>query len=140
MEVLRESYLLSESGGYDGIFIDFENDMRTLTLFCIRNGGFGIPLGWLKKINCASSSFARRLSLIAADFKRENGVETHVCLSASEKKVLHSLYEGYTQSEIASEYNLSQNTVKTIIRALMFKLNARRQAELVHNAIELSLI
>jgi LuxR family maltose regulon positive regulatory protein len=140
MGLLREAYLLATPGGYDEVFIDFENDMRTLTLFCIKHGGFGIPMEWLKKINSASSGFARRLSLISADFRRATGIDLPVNISSNEKKVLYALYEGYTQSEIASDYNLSQNTVKTIIRTLMIKLNARRQSELVHNAIELALI
>jgi ATP/maltotriose-dependent transcriptional regulator MalT len=138
--VFRKAYLLAEPGGYDGLFIDFENDMRTLTRFCIKNGGFGIPTGWLRAINLASSNYARKLSLILAEYQKSNGLTPAVTLSPNEKKVLYALYRGYTQSEIASEYSLSPNTIKAIIRMLKVKLNASRQAEFVHHAIELSLI
>jgi DNA-binding CsgD family transcriptional regulator len=138
--VLQKAYLLAKPGGYDGLFIDFENDMRTLTRFCIKNGGFGIPTDWLRAINLASSNYARKLSLILAEYQKNNGLAPVVTLSTNEKKVLYALYRGYTQAEIASEYNLSHNTIKTIIRMLKVKLNASRQAEFVHNAIELSLI
>jgi LuxR family maltose regulon positive regulatory protein len=138
--VLRSAYVLAEPGGYDGVFVDFENDMRTLTRYCLNNGGFGIPMDWLKAINLASSNFARKLSILLTEFQKDNGLVPTVSLSPNEKKVLNALYRGYTQSEIATEYNLSQNTVKTIIRTLKVKLNANRQAEFVHNAIELSLI
>jgi ATP/maltotriose-dependent transcriptional regulator MalT len=138
--VFRKAYLLAEPGGYDGLFIDFENDMRTLTRYCIKNGGFGIPTDWLRAINLASSNYARKLSLILAEYQKSNGLAPAVTLSPNEKKVLYALYRGYTQSEIASEYHLSHNTIKAIIRMLKVKLNASRQAEFVHHAIELSLI
>jgi DNA-binding CsgD family transcriptional regulator len=139
-DFFRQAYILAEPGGYDGLFIDFENDMRTLTRFCIKSGGFGIPMDWLRAINLASSNYARKLSILLADYQKNNGLTPAVTLSPNERKVLYALYRGHTQSEIASEYNLSNNTIKAIIRMLKVKLNASRQAEFVHNAIELSLI
>jgi len=52
-------------------------------------------------------------------------------LSAREHEVLRLVAEGYSNAMIASRLNLSENTIKGHIEALLTRLNARNRAEAV---------
>jgi DNA-binding CsgD family transcriptional regulator len=139
-DTLRETYQLAGPGVCDTIFIDFENDMRSLTTFCIREGGCGMPMEWLKTINRSSAAFAQRLAVLSAEYEKYAGIENRVSLTPGERAVLLSLQKGLSRAEIATERGLSINTVKSVVRILLTKLNAKTQTEAVLTAIKLKLI
>jgi two-component system nitrate/nitrite response regulator NarL len=55
-------------------------------------------------------------------------------VTAREYDVLRLVAAGHTNPEIGAELNLSINTVKTYLRAVMHKLTARNRAQLIANA------
>jgi LuxR family maltose regulon positive regulatory protein len=137
---LRFAYYCASPGGFDGIFIDFEKDMRTLTAYCMKNGGFGMPQEWLASINRASSAYARKLSYISGEFEKEQGIANRVKLSRSETKVLRAMYQGLSRTEIAADCKFSLNTVKTIIRSICDKLGTETQSAAILAAIKMNLL
>ena len=61
-------------------------------------------------------------------------------LSARELEVLRLVAEGYSNTMIASRLNLSDNTIKGHVEALLIRLNARNRAEAVAAASRLNLL
>ncbi|MEM9928494.1 MAG: response regulator transcription factor [Bacteroidota bacterium] len=61
-------------------------------------------------------------------------------LSRREKQVLQLIAREYTSPEIAAELFISENTVESHRRNLLFKLNARNVAGMVRTAVEKGLL
>ncbi len=56
-------------------------------------------------------------------------------MTAREKEVLELVIEGYFNKEIAYELHMSENTVRTHIRALMKETGTRNRTELAVGAV-----
>ena len=63
-----------------------------------------------------------------------------VDLSDREKEVLHRLYEGLTNAEIAHDLGMEVTTVKTHVTHLLDKLDAASRTEAIHCGIERGII
>lgn len=71
---------------------------------------------------------------------RSHSQPSKVSLSRREREVLEQLAQGATTAEIAANFVISQNTVKTHVRRIMQKLDASNRAEAVARASSLGLI
>ncbi len=63
-----------------------------------------------------------------------------VDLSDREKEVLHLLYEGLSNAEIAVDLGMEVTTVKTHVAHLLGKLDAASRTEAIHSGIERGII
>jgi Response regulator containing a CheY-like receiver domain and an HTH DNA-binding domain len=61
-------------------------------------------------------------------------------LTEREEEVLHYIVRGLSNKEIATAMGLSENTVKTHVRKILTKLNARSRAEAAAFAVRTGLV
>lgn len=118
-----------------------ENGKYTRTLIGQIAPHCSIPAQWLKDIQIKSSSYAKRISSIAAqhnalylsDAEKSN-------LSKNETKILVGLCQGLTREEIADDSGISVNTVKTMIKIIYSKLGVNNNYDAVRVATLLGLL
>ncbi|MEN7550758.1 response regulator transcription factor [Rapidithrix thailandica] len=72
--------------------------------------------------------------------KRNQPMDEQVKLSKRELDILQLIADEFTTQEIADKLCISKNTVETHRRNLLFKLNARNSAGLVHISLKKGLI
>jgi len=78
--------------------------------------------------------------LVISGYERENGVKTDIKLSGQEKKVLYYLYNGFSQTEIAGELDVTFRTVNMFYKNIQDKLGAKNIADIVRITAEKKLI
>jgi LuxR family maltose regulon positive regulatory protein len=139
-EALECAYRLSQSNGFLMPFVEQGKHMRTLTAAARKSGLRAIPDDWLDDVNQRASVYAKRLNLVAGEYRNANGLSGDARLSALESKVLGALVDGLSRSEIAAQLNLSINTVKTVINMVYLKLGAKGSAEAIRIAVERKLL
>jgi DNA-binding NarL/FixJ family response regulator len=93
----------------------------------------GIPRNWLQAIRNNASAYAKKRSLVAAQY---SGRETSHAgdFSKHELAILASLSQGLTGEEIAADMNISVKMVNSAIRSLYAKLGAANRADAVRIA------
>ena len=128
---LKDAYKLSEESGIITCFTEFGKDMRTLAEAAIMDKAKAIPVKWLEKIRMNSSLYAKKLYPL----KKLNANDKS-SLSRRENDVLRLICQGFTRNEIADNFNISPNTVKTIIKSIYNKLGAANKADAVRIAEE----
>ncbi|MDR3174611.1 MAG: LuxR C-terminal-related transcriptional regulator [Treponema sp.] len=117
-------------------FAELGKDMRSLVEALIKDKAPGFPPEWLEKIRLGAAAYAKKIFAVrehyrpAAGRERAPGQE----LSRREMDVLTGLYQGMTQGEIAGQFSLSVNTVKSVIRSIYTKLGAVNKADAVRIA------
>lgn len=84
-----------------------------------------------------SPSIAR---MVLASMQQKNGVDNPYRLTAKEKVVLTSLSKGNSYKLIASEFDISIDTVRTHIKKIYEKLHVHSQTEAVSKAIHEKLV
>ena len=94
----------------------------------------------LKRIRQTSASYARNQELLIAEHKRRSEVNIKISLSPRESEILHSMYEGLSNADIAIKHGLSVNTVKMHIGSIYNKLGSRNKAEVFRIANENKLL
>jgi LuxR family maltose regulon positive regulatory protein len=139
-EALECAYRLSQSNGFLMPFVEQGKHMRTLTAAARKSGLCAIPDDWLDDVNRRASVYAKRLNLVAGEYRDANGLSGNARLSELESRILGGLVEGLTRSEIAAQLNLSINTVKTVISMVYLKLGAKGSAEAIRIAVERKLL
>jgi LuxR family maltose regulon positive regulatory protein len=140
MASLKEAYDMAESNELTVPFISLGKTMRTLTAAAMRDEHRGFPRPWLEMINRKAATFAKRRSLIIAEYKKAYNIGGGARLSARETEILNDLYHGLSRSEIAASRNLSINTVKMVINTVYTKLDADNLADAIRAALERKLI
>jgi LuxR family maltose regulon positive regulatory protein len=114
--------------------------MRTLTRAAMQSKTPGIPMEWLELVNRKSATYATRLLLVIAEYKKANNISEDVRLSARETEVLQDLYDGLSRAEIAANRDLSLSTVKTVLNTIYSKLGANTLADVIRISINRNLI
>lgn len=137
--ILKEAYDESEPNEILIPFIELGKDMRTLTSFILKKKDYDIPKTWLENINKKSASYAKRIAHVISEYKKANSI-SGITISQREKEVLSDLSHGLSRTEIASNRNLSINTVKMVINSLYMKLGAGNLADAIRIATEKKIV
>jgi len=121
-------------------FIELGKDMRTLTAVALKQPGGKIPKPWLEDVNRRAASYAKRRTHVIAEYKKAYGITDGIVFSPREAEILSDLSHGLSRVEIATNRNLSVNTVKMVINMLYTKVGAENLADLIRIAVEQKLI
>jgi len=148
-----EAYHLAESNRIIASFTEYGKDMRTLTLAVHRNGGaknsahgamqpdtLRIPKKWLEEINRISSTYAKRKAKMVAECRQANNIEGGIKLTKREIAILKDMADGLSRSEIASNRNISVNTIKMAVNIIYSKLGVSSMGEAIHTAVDQKII
>jgi LuxR family maltose regulon positive regulatory protein len=92
----------------------------------------GIPREWLNTIRRDASAYAKKRSLVAAQYSGRDSAAPD--LSEWEMGIINSLSQGRTAEEIAAGLNISVRMVKSAIRGLYAKLGAVNRADAIRVA------
>ncbi|MCL2690612.1 MAG: LuxR C-terminal-related transcriptional regulator, partial [Chitinispirillia bacterium] len=118
-------------------FIELGKDMKTLADNALKTE-CNIPAEWLKDISRKSSSYAKQLSALIANYSRTpDGI---TALSPRESEILRNLYKGHSRPEVANNLGLSINTINSAVIRIYGKLNASNIADAVRIATEHKLV
>lgn len=143
VEELQGCYKMANGNQLDMCFIEMGNDMRVL-IDAVRNyeGKHNIPAEWLNRIYTKSSTYAKHLSRVIAEYEKEHRLKNRgpVQLSSRETEILQSMAQGLTREEIADSYDISINTVKSVLRNIYNKLGAINRADAIRIAADMQLI
>jgi LuxR family maltose regulon positive regulatory protein len=134
---LEQAYRLAEPNAVTMPFTELGKDMRTLAEAAIRDRPPDLPPEWLDKIRLGAAGYAKKLFAVREHYRpvfSREGLGQELKLSRRETEVLKCLYQGMTQKEIAGQFSLSVNTVKSVIRSIYSKLGAVNKADVVRIA------
>ncbi|MDR2747204.1 MAG: LuxR C-terminal-related transcriptional regulator [Treponema sp.] len=93
----------------------------------------GISHDWLYAIRRDASAYAKKRSLVAAQYSgQDNPLPPD--FSTHELAILNSLSQGRTVEEIVREMNISENMVRSVIRSLYAALGAANRADAIRIA------
>ena len=115
-------------------FVEYAKDMRTLTAAALKDGAGKIRKEWLQDINRKSSSYAKRKRLMISEYRTANQIDEIIPLSNRELSVLTDLSKGLSRAEIATNQNISVNTVKMVISTIYNKLCVNSLVEAIRIA------
>jgi LuxR family maltose regulon positive regulatory protein len=139
-EALRAAYALSRSNGFDMMFVEYGNKMRTLSRAAIKAACCGLPTDWLTKINKKSATYAKKLTFIVSEYRKANHLGDDIHLSPREIEILTDLCHGLSRAEIADNRRLSINTVKSLLQIIYAKLGAENNMDVMRIALDMKLI
>jgi LuxR family maltose regulon positive regulatory protein len=94
---------------------------------------FGFPRKWLETMRRAASAYAKKRSLVAAQYTGRD-TDGFPAVSEWELEILSSLSQGRTSEEIAGDMKISLNIIKSAIRSLYTKLGAINRADAIRIA------
>jgi ATP/maltotriose-dependent transcriptional regulator MalT len=140
LRALQEAYELSRSNSLDTMFIEFGNNMRTLSRAAMKSADCDIPNEWLLRINKKSATYAKKLAFIISEYRKSNHLDDEIQLSVREIEILTDMYHGLSRSEIAVNRKLSVNTVKSLLQIIYAKLGAENNMDVIRIALEMKLI
>ncbi|MDR1708924.1 MAG: LuxR C-terminal-related transcriptional regulator [Candidatus Accumulibacter sp.] len=140
LESLREGWEMSVSNDIVMSFVQHGKDMRTLTSVALRDRRNAIPREWLERLNRQSATYAKRIQIAIAAYRKDHDLDGAPALSKRESQILADLYSGLSRSEICVSRNLSINTVKFVVNTLYTKLGADNVADAIRIAAEKKLI
>jgi ATP/maltotriose-dependent transcriptional regulator MalT len=140
LRALREAYELSLSNSFDTMFVEFGNNMRTLSRAAMKSADCGIPNEWLSRINKKSATYAKKLAFVISEYRKYNHLDDEIQLSPREIEILTDLYHGLSRSEIAVNRKLSINTVKSLLQIMYSKLGAENNMDAIRTALDMKLI
>jgi len=138
-----EAYQLSESNRIIASFTEHAKDMRTLTLAVHKaphEETRRIPKEWLEEINRISSTYAKRKAKMIAEYRQANNLNSAFKLTKREIMILKDMAEGLSRTEIASNRNLSVNTIKMAINIIYEKLGVSSLGEAIRSAVDKKII
>jgi LuxR family maltose regulon positive regulatory protein len=124
-------------------FTELGKDMRTLTDAALKDNAPGVSRDWLERVRLDAAGYAKKFFAVTEHYRPaspRHGDGQGLNLSHREREVLISLSQGMTQEEIAGQYSLSVNTVKSIIRNVYSKLGAVNKADAVRIAVSRGLV
>lgn len=140
--VLQEAYVLAASNALYMPFIEIGSKMRTLAKAAMKTESCTIPNQWLEMISTKSSSYAKRVSKIASEYRTSNHLKNDIRsdFTVRELALLTDLSHGLSREEIASDLDLSINTVKHMLQNVFDKLGAENTIDAVRIAILMKLV
>ena len=138
---LQEAYDLAVPDSLFMPLIEIGNKMRTLTRAAMKDETCTIPKEWLEMISTKSSTYAKRVSKIMTEYRIANSEnDKQPDLTVRELALLTDLSHGLSREEIASDLNLSINTIKHMIQTVFDKLGAENTIDAVRIAISMKLV
>lgn len=138
---LQEIYDLALPDSLYMPLVEIGNKMRTLTKAAMKDKDCTLPNEWLEMISTKSSTFAKRVSKIMTEYRIANSKnDTYPNLTMKELELLINLSHGLSREEIASDLNLSINTVKHMLQIVFDKLGAENMIDAVRIAISMKLV
>jgi LuxR family maltose regulon positive regulatory protein len=144
---LEEAWNLAASNSLEMPFVEMGKDMSSLMGEAMRDENYrrpdrivAVPPQWMEKIEQKASAYAKKLAMVAEQFKQDRTVEPAYLLTRQERKVLAGLSGGRTREEIAGETGFSINNIKSTIKSIYDKLGAVNRADAVRIAIKLGII
>ncbi|MFP3091025.1 LuxR C-terminal-related transcriptional regulator [Treponema sp. TIM-1] len=99
----------------------------------------GIPEEWLHTIRRDASAYAKKRSLVAAQYSGRDTAKVPA-FSEWEREILNSLSQGRTAEELAAGLNISVKMVKSAIRSVYTKLGAVNRADAIRSATSKGLL
>lgn len=142
IEKLQKAYFLAEPNDLIMQFVELGNDMAALAKFALKSEQCTIPDDWLINIQKKSSTYAKRITQVALEYKRANHLEAERQLNLTKKELtlLNDIFQGLSRTEIALNYGLSPNYVKNRLQAIYTKLGAKNANDAIRIAISKQLI
>jgi len=142
MQHLTRAYELSYPNNLVMQYIEYGNRMRTLIHAARLNENCPIPQDWLDRIYTKSSSYAKMLSQLTAEYTavHDDATSKQFKLSKRELEVLEHLCRGMTRKEIAATCYLSLSTVNSVLKSVYNKLGAFNAADAARIAREQNLV
>ena len=138
---LQEIYDLAAPDSLYMPLVEIGNKMRTLTRAAMKDETCTIPKEWLEMISTKSSTYAKRVAKIMTEYRIANSEnEQQPDLTMRELELLTDLSHGLSREEIASDLNLSINTVKHMLQIVFNKLGAENTIDAVRIAISMKLV
>jgi len=144
-----EAYLLAESNKIVTSFTEHAKDMRTLTLAAHKGAAIDgavngrtcrIPNKWLEEINRIASTYAKRKAKMIAECRMANNLDGGIKLTKREIEILKDMADGLSRTEIASNRNLSVNTIKMAVSIIYGKLGVSSLGEAIRTAVDKGII
>jgi LuxR family maltose regulon positive regulatory protein len=127
---LKDARDLAAPNGLDMPFIEMGKDMRAIAGTALGEKDCGIERAWLERILNKSSAYAKKIFPIAQAYQKASKIqEQHSGLSPREIDMLKSLGLGMTREEMADQFYLSVNTIKSTLKSLYRKLGAANRVE-----------
>jgi len=139
-KALLEAYKTASPNDITMPFIELGKDMRTLVLAAMRDDNCEIPRAWLELIKRKSAYYAKNQGLLITAYERTNNTNREIDLSSREREVLRDLYNGLSQSEIATKYDLSVKTIEMVNKNILGKLHAHSKTDVIRIASEKNLV
>ncbi|MDR0449888.1 MAG: LuxR C-terminal-related transcriptional regulator [Treponema sp.] len=140
---LAEAYRLARPNALFMPFTELGKDMRALAEAALKENPPDLPRDWLERVRLDAAAYAKKLFAVAEHYRAapsRHGEGQGANLSRRELEVLTSICQGMTQEEIAGNFSLSVNTVKSVIRSVYTKLGAVNKADAVRIAASLGLV
>jgi len=144
-----DAYYLAESNKITTSFTEHAKDMRTLTLAVHKTADHNaasnadirrIPKKWLEDINRISSTCAKRKTKMITEFRLANNMENEIMLTKREIAILKDMADGLSRAEIASNRNISVNTIKMAVSIIYDKLSVSSLGEAIRAAVDKKII
>jgi LuxR family maltose regulon positive regulatory protein len=139
---LEQAYTLARPCELYLPFVESGKDMRSLASSAIKDK-VPLPHDFLERIRVQASSYAKKFFLLTQRFEvpaphagKSSALRyTPERLTRREHEILVSLFQGFTQEEIAHTSSRSINTIKSIVKRLYTKLGAANRADAIRIAI-----
>jgi len=139
-EDFEKAYVMSFSGVFEMPFIELGKTFQPMADAVLTHGGGAVPEEWLRTVGRKASAYAKRTAAVVNPLKRERNIEDGIKLSEREREVLSDLRYGLSREEIAENRYLSIHTVKSILRSIYIKLDAKNNVDAVLTALDKKLI
>jgi LuxR family maltose regulon positive regulatory protein len=123
---LKETYDLAHPCGFDMLFVELGNNMRSLATAALKvpSSTLGIPTAWLEAIRSRATTYAKRVAFVRSCYLEKYNPDASVQLSARELEVLEDLTHGLSRTEISMARGISLGTVKSMLPIIYAKLGA----------------
>ena len=133
---LEKAYFLANKNGFEMPFIEIgEPDLIN---FGIKEKIPGIPVKWLESVKNKASIYRKNINRMKEGYEGREENKAH--LTSREISILLKLSKGLDREEIAEEFSLSINTLRSQIRKIYMKLGAVNKADAVRIAINSGII
>jgi DNA-binding NarL/FixJ family response regulator len=141
MGALRKAYAAAAPNKLNTPFVELGEHMSGMANAILKNtegesalpAAGEIPRAWLQDIHRSASAFAKKRSLVAAQYA-DPEASLPPEFSEHERTILNSLSQGRTVEEIAGEMGITGNMVKSVIRSLYAALGAANRADAIRIA------
>lgn len=137
IKALWTAYDMCYNNGLITLFVEAETHMQELITIARKQDTYHFLPDWLDLIDEKASHFTKVAADVRTAYKKQNPDlnKSKSPLSKRETEILQALSQGLTREEIAINYYISINSVKSTIRNIYNKLDVKNRAEAVSVAI-----